>query len=214
MNLSKNLLAYLGILLLLGCESKNSNQYIFGYTSPGDFCTKGLASEKAYRFTNVSKTCSSPVDGTGKCPAVHCNWYVSESLTSFSNSVPTEGIAVNDQHLSQPTFDLKIFRVAGTAWNVEMVINGVKYLGTTDQIRVTQSQSGNFTDQTWNSETSTCVPSTTRLNIYYVEFLQNVDLHTNPIEPTSPSVQIQATAAGGSSTTPPSSGDFMVVQAY
>ena len=211
MNLSKNLLAYLGILLLLGCESKNSNQYIFGYLSPGDFCAKGLASEKAYRITNASESCSPP---ELICPAVHCNWYVSQSLTSFTNSVPTEGIAINDQHVSQPNFDLKIFRVVGTAWTIEMVISGVKYIGTSDQIRVTQSQSANFTDQTWNSETSACVPSTTRLNIYYVEFLQNIDLHTNPNDLSSPSIQIRATAAGGSPTSPPATGDFMVVQAY
>jgi hypothetical protein len=149
---------------------------------------------------------------------VHCNWYASKSLTSFTNAIPTEGIAVNDQHVSQPTFDLKIFRIVGTAWTVEMVISGVKYIGTTDQIRLTQSQSADFTDQTWNLETSTCVPSTTRLNIYYVEFLQNFNLlsdpNDNPIAPTKPFIQIVQTAAGGSPTSPPSSGDFMVVQAY
>lgn len=234
MNLSKNLLVYLAILLLVGCGNKEKNQYIAGFINPGDFCQKGLASEKAYRFANVPNLpgpalarneCSStsPVAGSGICAAVHCTWYVSQSLTSLSNAVPTEGIAVNDKHLlsatppNTPTFGVKIFRVVGLPWTIEMVVSGVRYSGSTDRIRMTQYQSGDYVDQKWDSETSACINTTappTPLNIIYVEFLENVVLRTDPGDPASPSIQIEATDAGGSPSSPPAGGDFIVVQDF
>jgi hypothetical protein len=214
MNLFKYLSLYLVILMLVGCGKKESNQYIAGYISPGDFCKKGLAHEKAYRFTNASKSCSTGID----CPAVHTNWYASESVTSFNKAVPTEGIGVNDKQLPQPTFDFKLTRVVNTPWSAEMVLNGVRYSASNVNVRLTTSQSDDVTDQTWNSTTSVCVDSTTRLNIIYVEFLNAFNMlsdpNDNPTSPTKPFIRIEATPGGGSPTTPPGSGDFMVVQAY
>jgi hypothetical protein len=214
MNLYKYVLLYLVIIMLIGCGKKESDQYIAGYINPGDFCSKGLAGEKAYRFTNASKSCSTGAN----CAAVHCNWYVSESLTSFNNAFPTEGIGANDRHLAQPTFDFKLTRVVGTPWTAEMILNGVRYTAININVRLTTYQSADFTDQTWDPETSACVASTTPLNIMYVEFLDTFNMlsdpHDNPAAPTKPYIQILQTPAGGSPTSPPASGDFMVVQAY
>lgn len=241
MKLSKNLSVYFAILLiflLTGCGKKESDQYIYGYMSPGDFCQKGIAREKAYRFTDITpllsglptgpteeKSCSPDILTTGgNCQAVHCNWYASQSLTSFDNAVPTEGIAVNDRHVTPPTFDLKIFRVIGTPWSIEMVVRGVRYIATTEHIRLTQFQSDDFQDQIVDPDDSTqCIDSTdppTHLNIYYIEFLEDVillsDPNDHPVNPTKPYILIQATTPGYDPDNPPGSGDgdFMVVQAY
>ena len=225
MNLSKNLSLYIIILLLIGCGTKSSNNFLAGYLSPGDFCSKGVASEKAYRFTNITpirpgfppdppllKSCSA-----AQCAAVHCLWYVSQSLTSLNNALPTEGIAVNDKHLPQPTFDLKITRIPGLLlWQISLVLNGFNYVASTDQIQLTSSPSADVTDQTWNG--TTCVDSANHLNIIYVKFLNNINLlndpNDDPIIPKKSYIQIVKTNDVGSPTSPPATGDFMVVQDY
>jgi hypothetical protein len=233
MNLYKNVSLYIIILLLIGCGSKSKNNFLAGYLSPGDFCSKGLAREKAYRFTDISpvipgsvvphspleKSCS-PDNSSGTiCPAVHCIWYMSESVTSFNKSLPTEGIAVNDKYLTQPTFNLKISRVIGTPWYIEMVVSGAKYTASTDRIQITSFPSADVTDQTWNG--TACVDSTKLLTIIYIEFLSDINLlsdpNDNPTTPTKPYVIIKRTASGHDPFNPPNGvldGDFMVLQDY
>lgn len=241
MNFSKNISMYIAILLLVGCGTKSSNQFLAGYYSPGDFRPQGIAHEKGYRFTNITpnrpgfppdpavvKSCTSLADGTGICIAVHCIWYISQSLTSFNNAFPTEGIAVNDKNLPQPNFVVKISRVIGTPWNIEMVVNGVRYSASTNDVRLTQfasvDQTAPFYDPTPGSPNSgdEFAASGIFLNLIYVEFLNDIYLYAIPPDPnvlppdmSKPFIKIaQTDPLGRDPNNLPAGGDYIVTADY
>ena len=185
------------IALAAGCSKDDDNNFYAGYSSPGKFRPKGIAWEKSYNFAAAGKTCSSAVNGTGVCGAVHCVWY---SSTTLREGVPTEGIAANDRHLDPANFTIKITRNVSLAWDITMVIGGVKYTNVdtkgTNNIELVKLTSTIRTDPFYDP--TPALPdsgdeyeaSTSYLKLVFVRFTSNIILYSDPNDLLDPTKQI------------------------
>jgi hypothetical protein len=197
------------IVLLAGCASDDSQTYIPGYISPGEFRTRGVAAEKTYNFSNLAVLDNDSVPGPDDprscsgalCATVYITWLT--GLT-YQESVPVNGFAVTDSHLRPSTFFVKVVQTL-EGWIVYMRINGVLYIGlANDKFTITPLTSAT---KTWPACSSSTVPacvdtfaeSEDFLQLIQIDFTQNVDLFTVRDNYSQPYVQIR-------------SGDYIIAQ--
>jgi hypothetical protein len=185
--------------LSIGCTEESKKTYIPGYWVPASFATLGIATEKAYNFSDlgsgVFKTCAP----SSACMAIYAIWL---NGTSYSTSIAVPGFALDDSDKlspSQPelTFRLKMINSLGT-WNIYIVLNGVLYTGTAiDGTDVTVSEQ-NSAQQVDPACTSSCE----LLKLVRIEF----------IKPTG--INLSATTTTGTTTVTIQNHDYIIAQKY
>jgi hypothetical protein len=208
MKLSMKLSLCIIILAVMGCGKESDQQIIPGWISPGVFRPKGVASEKTYNFSSVSKSCAA---GTGNCNAVYCGWVTG---TSYSQSIPTVGVAVDDKHTTPHEFNFRMLAIPGTFWSITMVVNGKKYVGSSSDIRLTKLESADDTLPFFDVDNNGSTPiapdeddllaSNIKIKIMVVEFTAPITLTAEDAS----TVTINTTSIGGGGL--PNGGDYIV----
>jgi hypothetical protein len=157
----------MGAMFFIACAgSESSPSYIPGYWSPGDFRPMGVYSSKHYSLFGGMRSCAADA----RCNVVYNKW-----ITAEDNKY-SEGIGVNDKHLANPTFSMKITRILGfPLWQVNIIIDGVSYSALVPESAITvgvQTPSSDPTTPAYGSLSA----STAFLNYRTITFNNSFDV--------------------------------------